>query len=208
MLLGGVISGIGALQQIGGGITRTAGNNTYTGDTTVTHGTLLVNGNQSAATGATTVSGMSTLGGNGTIGGNVLMNDASTLSAGDGGAGTLTINGGLQLGSKTTSAFELGQAYTPGGALNDLITVTGNLQLDGTLDVTTSQGGNFGPGVYRIYNYGGTLDNRTLELGAVPDSQDKNNILSRPLSTNRSTGQRQRRHAAILGRRNRQPKSR
>ncbi|MFQ0832450.1 autotransporter outer membrane beta-barrel domain-containing protein [Citrobacter gillenii] len=176
VLLGGVISGIGALQQIGGGITRLAGNNTYTGDTTVTHGTLLVNGNQSAATGATTVSGMSTLGGNGTIGGNVLMNDASTLSAGDGGAGTLTINGGLQLGSKTTSAFELGQAYTPGGALNDLITVTGNLQLDGTLDVTTSQGGNFGPGVYRIYNYGGTLDNRTLELGAVPDSQDKSNI--------------------------------
>lgn len=176
VLLGGVISGIGALQQIGGGITRLAGNNTYTGDTTVTHGTLLVNGNQSAATGATTVSGMSTLGGNGIIGGNVLMNDASTLSAGDGGAGTLTINGGLQLGSKTTSAFELGQAYTPGGALNDLITVTGNLQLDGTLDVTTSQGGNFGPGVYRIYNYGGTLDNRTLELGAVPDSQDKNNI--------------------------------
>lgn len=176
VLLGGVISGIGALQQIGGGITRLAGNNTYTGDTTVTHGTLLVNGNQSAATGATTVSGMSTLGGNGIIGGNVLMNDASTLSAGDGGAGTLTINGGLQLGSKTTSAFELGQAYTPGGALNDLITLTGNLQLDGTLDVTTSQGGNFGPGVYRIYNYGGTLDNRTLELGAVPDSQDKNNI--------------------------------
>nr|WP_153879367.1 autotransporter outer membrane beta-barrel domain-containing protein [Citrobacter freundii] len=176
VLLGGVISGIGALQQIGGGITRLAGDNTYTGETSVTHGTLLVNGNQSAATGATTVSGMSTLGGNGTIGGNVLMNDASTLSAGDGGAGTLTINGGLQLGSKTTSAFELGQAYTPGGALNDLITVSGNLQLDGTLDVTTSQGGNFGPGVYRIYNYGGTLDNRTLELGAVPDSQDKSNI--------------------------------
>lgn len=48
------------------------------------------------------------------IGGDVLMNDASTLSAGDGGAGTLSINGNLQLGSKTTSAFELGQAYTPG----------------------------------------------------------------------------------------------
>ncbi len=176
VLLNGVISGIGALQQIGGGITRLNGNNTYTGDTTVTNGTLLVNGDQSAARGATTVSGTSTLGGNGTIGGNVLMNDATTLSAGDGGAGTLSINGNLQLGSKTTSAFELGQAYTPGGALNDLINVAGDLQLDGTLDVTTSQGGNFGPGVYRIYNYGGTLDNQTLELGAIPDSQDKSNI--------------------------------
>lgn len=176
VLLGGVISGIGALQQIGNGITRLTGNNTYTGDTTVTSGTLLVKGNQSAATGVTKVSGTATLGGNGVIGGDVLMNDASTLSAGDGGAGTLSINGNLQLGSKTTSAFELGQAYTPGGALNDLINVAGDLQLDGTLDVTTSQGGNFGPGVYRIYNYGGTLDNQTLELGAIPNSQDKSNI--------------------------------
>ncbi|HGY3716309.1 TPA: autotransporter outer membrane beta-barrel domain-containing protein [Citrobacter gillenii] len=174
--LSGVIAGTGALQQIGGGITRLNGNNTYTGDTTVTNGTLLVNGDQRGARGATTVSGTSTLGGNGTIGGNVLMNDATTLSAGDGGAGTLNINGHLQLGSKTTSAFELGKAYTPGGALNDLINVAGDLQLDGTLDVTTSQGGNFGPGVYRIYNYGGTLDNQTLELGAIPDSQDKRNI--------------------------------
>lgn len=176
VLLGGVISGIGALQQIGNGITRLTGNNTYTGDTTVTSGTLLVKGNQSAATGVTKVSGTATLGGNGVIGGDVLMNDASTLSAGDGGAGTLSINGNLQLGSKTTSAFELGQAYTPGGALNDLINVAGDLQLDGTLDVTTSQGGNFGPGVYRIYNYDGTLDNQTLELGAIPNSQDKSNI--------------------------------
>ncbi|HHP2700058.1 TPA: autotransporter outer membrane beta-barrel domain-containing protein [Citrobacter freundii] len=176
VLLGGVISGIGALQQIGNGITRLTGNNTYTGDTTVTSGTLLVKGNQSAATGVTKVSGTATLGGNGVIGGDVLMNDASTLSAGDGGAGTLSINGNLQLGSKTTSAFELGQAYTLGGALNDLINVAGDLQLDGTLDVTTSQGGNFGPGVYRIYNYGGTLDNQTLELGAIPNSQDKSNI--------------------------------
>ncbi|MDT7339638.1 autotransporter outer membrane beta-barrel domain-containing protein [Citrobacter freundii] len=176
VLLGGVISGIGALQQIGNSITRLTGNNTYTGDTTVTSGTLLVKGNQSAATGVTKVSGTATLGGNGVIGGDVLMNDASTLSAGDGGAGTLSINGNLQLGSKTTSAFELGQAYTPGGALNDLINVAGDLQLDGTLDVTTSQDGNFGPGVYRIYNYGGTLDNQTLELGAIPNSQDKSNI--------------------------------
>ncbi|MCF6843490.1 hypothetical protein L4L45_29480, partial [Klebsiella pneumoniae] len=126
-------------------ITRLNGNNTYTDNTTVTNGTLLVNGDQSAARGVTTVSGTSTLGGKGIIGGNVLMNDATTISAGDGGAGTLSVNGNLQLGSKTTSAFELGQAFTPGGALNDLVNVAGDLQLDGTLDVTTSQGGNFGP---------------------------------------------------------------
>lgn len=138
------------------------------------------------------------------IGGDVLMNDASTLSAGDGGAGTLSINGNLQLGSKTTSAFELGQAYTPGGALNDLINVAGDLQLDGTLDVTTSQGGNFGPGVYRIYNYGGTLDNQTLELGAIPNSRDKSNIfVQTSIDKQVSFGECQRRYPAVLGRRNR-----
>ncbi|CDL37933.1 autotransporter, putative [Citrobacter freundii] len=110
VLLGGVISGIGALQQIGNGITRLTGNNTYTGDTTVTSGTLLVKGNQSAATGVTKVSGTATLGGNGVIGGDVLMNDASTLSAGDGGAGTLSINGNLQLGSKNDLRFRTGSS--------------------------------------------------------------------------------------------------
>lgn len=176
VLLNGVISGIGALEQIGKGITRLTGANSYKGETTVDNGTLLVNGDQSAATGMTTVNGIATLGGTGTLGGDVVMNDATTLSAGDGGAGTLKINGSLQLGSKTTSAFELGQAFVPGGAQNDLVDVTGNLLLDGTLNVSQSTGGTFGPGVYRLYNYGGTLDNQTLELGDVPAGQDKSNL--------------------------------
>lgn len=176
LLLGGAISGSGALEQIGKGITRLTGANSYKDRTTVTDGTLLVNGNQSDATGATTVSGLATLGGIGTLGGDVVMNDFSTLSAGDGGAGTLTINGSLSLGSKTTSAFDLGQAFTVGGKQNDLVNVAGNLLLDGTLNVTQSAGGTFGPGVYRLYNYGGNLNNQTLELGDVPAGQDKSNI--------------------------------
>ncbi|AST78865.1 TPA: autotransporter outer membrane beta-barrel domain-containing protein [Citrobacter farmeri] len=176
VLLNGVISGIGALEQIGKGITRLTGANRYKGETIVDNGTLLVNGNQSAATGMTTVNGMAILGGIGTLGGDVVMNDATTLSAGDGGAGTLKINGSLQLGNKTTSAFELGQAFVPGGSQNDLVDVAGNLLLDGTLNVSQSAGGAFGPGVYRLYNYGGTLNNQTLELGDVPAGQDKSNI--------------------------------
>lgn len=176
VLLNGVISGIGALEQIGKGVTRLTGANSYKGGTTVNNGTLLVNGDQTDATGETDVSGMATLGGVGKIGGDVFMRDYATLSAGDGGVGTLTINGNLQLGSKTTSAFELGQAFVPGGAKNDLVDVAGNLLLDGTLNVTQSAGGNFGPGVYRLYNYGGSLNNQTLELGDVPTGQDKHNI--------------------------------
>lgn len=184
VLLNGVISGIGALEQIGKGITRLTGANRYKGETTVDNGTLLVNGDQSAATGMTTVNGIATLGGTGTLGGDVVMNDATTLSAGDGGAGTLKINGSLQLGSKTTSAFELGQAFVPGGAQNDLVDVAGNLLLDGTLNVSQSAGGTFGPGVYRLYNYGGTLDNQTLELGDVPAGQDKSNIFVQTVLAN------------------------
>lgn len=88
---------------------------------------LLANDDQSVACGATTVSGTSISGGNGTIGGNVLMNNAMTPGVGDGDMGTLSISGNLQLGSKTISAFELGQAHIPGGALNGLISVTGGL---------------------------------------------------------------------------------
>lgn len=60
VLLNGVISGIGALEQIGKGITRLTGANSYKGVTTVDNGTLLVNGDQSAATGMTTVNGIAT----------------------------------------------------------------------------------------------------------------------------------------------------
>lgn len=184
VLLKGVISGIGALQQIGSGITRLMAGNSYTGQTTVTHGTLLVNGNQSAATGDTLVSGIATLGGVGELGGDVYMRDATTLSAGDGGAGTLKIHGSLTLGSRTLSAFDLGQAFVPGGTHNDLVDVGGDLLLDGTLNVTQTASGTFGPGVYRLYNYGGTLDNQTLTLGDVPQGQDKSNIFVQTILQN------------------------
>ena len=55
-----------------------------------------------------------------------------------------------------------------GGPLNDLTTVVADLTLDGTLDVTTTAGGFFAPGVYRIISYGGTLTNNGLALGATP----------------------------------------
>ncbi|WET39597.1 autotransporter outer membrane beta-barrel domain-containing protein [Citrobacter enshiensis] len=182
--LNGVISGTGALQQIGDGTTRLTGDNTYQGQTTVKTGTLLINGDQSAATGATDVNESATLGGVGVIGGDVAMNNSTTISAGDGGAGTLTIKGDLKLGNQTTSDFQLGQAFVPGGARNDLIDVAGDLKLDGTLNVTESAGGQFGPGVYRIYNYGGNLDNQTLDLGSVPSGQDKSNIFVQTILKN------------------------
>ncbi len=55
-----------------------------------------------------------------------------------------------------------------GGPLNDLTQVGGGLTLDGTIDVTVSAGGSFGPGLYRVISYGGVLTDNGLALGAMP----------------------------------------
>ena len=169
MTLAGAVSGSGSVTQSGTGTTVLSGANTYSGATTVQAGTLLVDGNQFGATGLTTVQSGATLGGNGTLGGNVAIASGGTLSPGNTGAvGALTVNGNLTLNNGAALNYQFGQANTPGGALNDLTTVNGNLTLAGTLNVSTSPGGTFGPGVYRIFSYGGTLTNNGLGIGTAP----------------------------------------
>lgn len=163
----GLISGAGRVLQFGAGTTLLAGANSYTGATDVMRGTLLVNGNQSAATGVTRVHAGAALGGIGTLGGDVTVN-GGTLAPGSNGAGTLTINGNLTLDSASYLAMQFGQAGTAGGALNDLIDVKGNLTLNGTLDVTETVGGSYGPGIYRILSYGGSLIDNGLDVGTLP----------------------------------------
>lgn len=167
---GGSISGTGGVTQLGSGITELTGANTYTGATVVQGGTLLINGDQSGATGAATVQAGGTLGGTGVIGGDVTVADGGTLSPGAaaGAAGTLTINGNLALGANAILDYQLGQAGTAGGASNDLTVVHGNLTLDGTLNVSTTASGSFGAGVYRLFNYDGTLTDNGLALGTLP----------------------------------------
>ena len=54
--------------------------------------------------------------------------------------------------------------------LNDLVTVGGNLVLDGTLNVSVSTGGSFGPGIYRVFSYNGALTNNGLSVGSIPST--------------------------------------
>lgn len=160
---GGVLS----LTKTGTGTLTLTGTNTHTGATTVQAGTLVVNGDQSAATGLTSVADGATLAGNGTIGGDVTLADGASLKPGNS-PGTLTINGNLALSGGSILNFELGEAGVAGGALNDLVNVGGDLTLDGTLNVSPSAGGTFGAGVYRLFNYGGTLTDNGLALGTTP----------------------------------------
>ncbi len=162
----GTISGSGVVNQVGTGTTTLTGTNTYTGATNVQSGTLLVNGNQSGATGMTSVASGATLGGIGTIGGAVTVADGGTLSPGNaaGAPGTLSINGGLQLGPNANLNVNFGEANVVGGQWNDLVNVGGNLTLDGTINVSQSSGGNFGPGIYRVISYAGALNDQGATL--------------------------------------------
>ena len=160
------ISGAGAINQVAGVTSLTGNSAGFTGTTTVSGGTLRVNGTLGGATSTVNVQTGGRLGGAGTIGGNVNVTDG-VLAPGNS-PGTLTIAGNLSLTGASLLAFEFGQAGTAGGALNDLINVGGDLVLDGTIDVTQSAGGSFGPGLYRIINYAGALTNNGLTVGTMP----------------------------------------
>jgi fibronectin-binding autotransporter adhesin len=167
----GLISGSGSLVQAGDGQTILTGNNTYTGTTTVSGGYLFVNGDQSAATGLTSVETGARLSGSGTIGGNVTVADDAIFAPGHHPftPATLTINGDLALSDASNVFYNL---VTPGegGALNDLTNIGGDLTLDGVINVL-DPGAELTPGVYRIFNYDGTLIDNTMTVGAFLNDQ-------------------------------------
>jgi fibronectin-binding autotransporter adhesin len=155
----------GQMQGVGGSLTKTGtasltlnAANTYTGSTSVNQGRLVVNG--SLSSGTVSVATGATLSGTGTVG-PATFSLASTLEPGNS-AGTLT-TGNLTLANSTALAFELDVPNTVGGT-NDLVQVNGNLTLDGLLNVT--QGTSFGYGIYRLFNYTGTLTNNSVVLDA------------------------------------------
>jgi fibronectin-binding autotransporter adhesin len=166
----GGITGAFGLTKTGPGTLTLSGTNTYTGNTAVTAGTLIVNG--SIGAGSVNVSSAATLGGEGTIGGPVNIQNGGILSPGVGtvpGAspapGTLTV-GSLTLSSGSILNYEFGIPNVVNSGINDLVNVMGNLTLAGTLNVTDV--GGFGAGVYRVFNYSGSLTNNTLQLGSLP----------------------------------------
>jgi autotransporter-associated beta strand protein len=158
-----IISGTAGLNKTGPGTLILSGTNTYTGPTNVNQGTLLVTQPGSLDAGSSvTVAPGATLGGTGIVNGSVNIASGGILAPGiEPVPGTLTV-GPLTLNSGSILNYQYG---IPTG-LNDLVNVMGNLTLAGTLNVTDV--GGFGLGVYRVFNYTGSLTNNILHLGSLP----------------------------------------
>lgn len=107
--------------------------------------------------GDSTVTGAATVGTDGTPG---------TLAPGLDGSGTLSVSSHLTLGANARLLFEIDTPGVAGNGVNDLLVVTGNLTLDGTLDVAALAG--FSVGTYPLITYTGTFSDNGLEMGTVP----------------------------------------
>jgi fibronectin-binding autotransporter adhesin len=167
-------TGLLSIVKSGTGTLALTGNNTYGGTTAVNGGTLLVNGqtgvNSGTGTGAVTVNGGAaaggTLGGSGRIAGSVTVN-AGTVNgviAPGNSPGTLTIGGDLTLAGTYTA-----DVIDPAA---DLIAVTGNLTLGGTLNLPV--GNSYAPPAsnvtYTLITYGGTLSTTFSSILNLPPS--------------------------------------
>ena len=149
-----------SVTKSGAGTWILSGDNTYTGTTTVSSGTFIVNGSTAAGSAVNVNSG--TFAGSGNTAGTVSVAAGVTVCPGDRSAGTLS-TGRLILNNTSILDFEL-------GTQRDSINVTGNLTLDGILNVTGLSG--FSAGVYCIVTYTGTLTNNGLSLGSMPSGYD------------------------------------
>jgi autotransporter-associated beta strand protein len=160
-LTGAITQGTGAgvdpvqpLVIAGNGTIVLAGSSNYVGDTNVSSGTLLVDG---FITSATNVNAGATLGGTGTIAGAVTIADNALLQGG--------LNTTLTMNSLTLSSGSIVNAVFGSTTAPTQFAVNGDLVLDGTLNVSSP---NYGYGVYRLFDYGGTLTDNGMAVGATP----------------------------------------
>ena len=74
--------------------------------------------------------------------------------------------GNVSFSSLSHLVYDLNTANVIGGTDNDLFKITGNLTLDGILDI--HGGPDFTGGTYTLMTFTGTLTNNGLILGTVP----------------------------------------
>ncbi|WP_219274103.1 autotransporter domain-containing protein, partial [Pseudomonas sp. Xaverov 83] len=142
---GGVISGNGALSQIGTGtLSLTGDSSAFTGASDVGAGTLEVDGKLG---GTLTVDSGATLSGIGTVGTTTLANGA-ILAPGNSATpvGTLNVNGNLTFAPGSTYQVQI----PPGSTTSSLVNVSGTANLAGSV-VHLGENGNYaGSSIYTI----------------------------------------------------------
>jgi fibronectin-binding autotransporter adhesin len=199
----GDINGNGTVIKSGSGklnLNNAALNTGFTGNVNVTGGTLELDSVAAMSASLITVTSGATLDvdgsllatvnidsgsylmGAGSVTGNVTMD--GTFQPGNS-PGTFSINGNLNLSASSVLNFELNETnQTPGGGINDLVAITGDLVLDGTLNVPdpttaltwTTSGTELAPITWTLFTYTGTLTNNGLNLGNLPTLLSGNSI--------------------------------
>lgn len=134
--------------------------NSYTGLTTVNAGNLQVQG--SIASDVLIANSSSTLSGAGQVGS--ITNDGF-VRPGNSGIGNLTVNGDFTQNSGGTTEIEINSAGNTPGVNNDHLTVTGQANLGGTLNVVAVGGGAFQAGTnYTVLNATGTVNGQYAQV--------------------------------------------
>jgi fibronectin-binding autotransporter adhesin len=171
------LTGLGTILHESGTTVLAADSSSFTGATIVAGGTLLVGDHASAGFlgGTINVEDGATLGGSGTVG-TTTVADGGHIAPGNS-VGALTVAGNLGLSSGSILDYEFGGPGGSAGApgISDRIGVTGNLTLDGTLNLAQSgdvADGTAGLGYYRLMTYGGSLTDNGLEIGTKPPLSD------------------------------------
>jgi fibronectin-binding autotransporter adhesin len=153
LTLSNAITGTGSLTKNGTSTLIIAGNAAHSGGTTLNFTTLALNGTLAGTLttqSGTTLTGTGTNTGLSDIGGS--FNPGTVNGVGTYTAGTLTIQ------SSATVTFDLTSTNTTNGGSNDLVQVNGNLNASGNnLTINVLQG-RLQPGVYRLFNYTGSLN--------------------------------------------------
>jgi fibronectin-binding autotransporter adhesin len=162
------LTGDGLLTQEAG-VTRLTGDfSGFLGAAEITGGTLAVN---TVMGNAVSVANGGTLTGSGTVG-NITVADGGTITPGTA-AGTLTVHGNLVLSQNSQLDFAFGSpdASSAAAGVSGTVAVTGDLTLDGTLNLVQSDNaadGILGFGYYRLITFDGAVTDNALEIGSVP----------------------------------------
>ena len=176
----GSLTGAMSLVKAGKGSLRLTGNQPYTGATTVWDGALRVDGTLSGSAvtvwggtwGGALAKGLTggRLSGSGTVAQAVSLQYRGTLTPGSGmnSAGTLSLGGGLTALDGSTIAFDLSNDPTGVLTANDLLAITGNLTLSGSVSIVINPtSGQLAAGAYTLATYTGTLSGSASNLSVV-----------------------------------------